>query len=137
MSLSNSGADLGSTLFFDRSVGTTIPRTLRRLQVPVGIEWHQQHFDSDATDDLWLPQVGANGWGVLGFDWSYHLNQSELAAIRQYGIGVFYLWGADARTWERMFCFARAYDRIVNAMNSESRPFIFRVRRSGSLVKEL
>ena len=34
-------------------------------------------------------------WAVLGFDWSYHLNQAELAAIRQYRIGVFYLWGAE------------------------------------------
>ena len=133
----NSGGESGQTLFFDRSVGTTIPRTLRRLQVPVGIEWHQQHFERDATDDLWLPAVGSRGWAVLGFDWSYHLNQAELAAIRQYRIGVFYLWGAETRTWERMFCFARAYDRIVNAMNTASRPFIFRVRRTGHLRREL
>ena len=137
MNLLNSGGENAPILFFDRSVGTTIPRTLRRLQVPFGVEWHQQHFESDAADDVWLPRVGANGWGVLGFDWSYHLNQAELAAIRQYGIGVFYLWGADARTWERMFCFVRAYERIIDAMTNEPRPFIFRVRRSGSLIREL
>lgn len=99
------------TLFFDRSVGTTIPRTLVRLRVPAGIEWHQQRFERDAADDVWLPEVGANGWAVLGFDWSYHLNQAELAAIRQYNMGIFYLWGAEARTWERMFCLAKAYEK--------------------------
>ena len=137
MNLLNPGGETRPTLFFDRSVGTTIPRTLRRLQVPVGIEWHQQHFDSDAPDDLWLPEVGTRGWVVLGFDWSYHLNQAELAAIRQHNVGVFYLWGAEARTWERMFCFARAYDRIVDLAASEAGPFIFRVRRTGSLTREL
>ena len=137
MSLLNPGGEAGPTLFFDRSVGTTIPRTLRRLKVPVGIEWHQENFDCNSPDDEWLPQVGVNGWAVLGFDWSYHLNQAELAAIQQYDIGVFYLWGSDARTWERMFCFAKAYERIINVLSSESRPFIYRVRRTGSLMREL
>ena len=91
----------------------------------------------DAADDYWLSEVGARGWIVLGFDWSFHRNEAELAAIQQYGMGVFYLWGAEVRTWERFFGFARAYDRIVNAVNSESRPFIFRARRSGSLTREL
>lgn len=137
MRLSHPGGEAEPTLFFDRSVGTTIPRTLRRLQIPVGIEWHQEHFERNAPDDEWLPQVGANGWAVLGFDWSYHLNMAEMSAIRQYDIGVFYLWGADAKTWERMFCFARAYDRIVNALRLDSRPFIYRVRQSGALTREL
>ena len=130
-------SETGATLFFDRSVGTTIPRTLRRLRVPVGIEWHQENFSRDAADDAWLPVVGDKGWSVIGFDWSYHKNQAELAAIQQYNIGVFYLWGAEGQTWERMFCFARAYARIVQAMNNTPRPFLYRVRQSGQLRREL
>lgn len=123
------------TLFFDRSVGTRIPRTLRSLGVPVGIEHHQQHFDRAAPDDLWLPIVGSNGWTVVGFDWSYHQNQAELAALRRYGIGVFYLWGVQRQTWERMFCLARAYERIIRAIDATPRPFIYRVRKSGQLQR--
>ena len=131
------GNEASPILFFDRSVGTTIPRTLRRLKVPVGIEWHQANFTRDVTDDEWLPEVGAKGWTVIGFDWSYHRNQAELAAIQQYSMGVFYLWGVASQTWERTFCFARAYDRIVQAIHSTPRPFIYRVRRSGHLQKVL
>ena len=130
------GSSGGPTLFFDRSAGTRIPRTLRSLGVPVGIQHHQQNFARDASDDLWLPEVGQRGWSVIGFDQSYHHNQSELAAIRQYAIGVFYLWGVQHKTWERMFCFARAYERIIQAINSTPPPFIYRVSKSGSLRRE-
>ena len=133
----DSGLKSELTFFFDRSVGTTIPRTLQRLEMPARVERHNEHFDRDAPDDMWLPEVGAKGWTVLGYDWSYHLNQAELAAIRQYSIGVFYLWGPDARTWERVCSFAKAYDRILNAIASESRPFIFRVRQAGTLRRVL
>lgn len=127
------GSNFQPTLFFDRGVGTRIPRTLRSLGVPVGIEHHQEHFAKDAPDDLWLPAVGGQGWTVIGFDWSYHKNQAELSALRQYNIGVFYLWGVQMRTWERMFCLARAYEGIIRAIETTPRPFIYRVRKYGQL----
>ena len=129
------GGNSQPTLFFDRSVGTRIPRTLRSLGVPVGIEHHQEHFAKDAPDDLWLPAVGGQGWTVIGFDWSYHKNQAELSALRQYNIGVFYLWGVQMRTWERMFCLARAYEGIIRAIDATPRPFIYRVRKYGQLQR--
>ena len=55
------GGSSGPTLFFDRSVGTTIPRVLRRLGSPISIEHHQEHFARDIADDVWLPLVGNNG----------------------------------------------------------------------------
>ena len=125
-----------TTLFFDRSVGTTIPRTLRRLRIPTGIAYHQEHFARDAADDAWLPDVGSRGWTVIGFDFSYHKYPAEIAAIRQYGIGVFYLWGAQESTWSRICCFARAYDRIIRATDSTARPFIYRITKSGHLKQE-
>ena len=131
------GGSSGPTLFFDRSVGTTIPRVLRRLGSPISIEHHQEHFARDIADDVWLPLVGNNGWTVIGYDWSYHKKQDELTAIQQYGIGVFYLWGVQERTWERFLCLARAYERIAQAINSTPRPFIYRVRKSGSLKQEM
>lgn len=133
MAAMTTGSNFQPTLFFDRSVGTRIPRTLRSLGVPVGIEHHQEHFAKDAPDDLWLPAVGGQGWTVIGFDWSYHKKQAELSALRQYNIGVFYLWGVQMRTWERMFCLARAYEGIIRAIEATPRPFIYRVRKYGQL----
>ena len=75
-------------LFFDRSVGITIPRILIELKIPVGIEYHQKHFKKDEEDDAWLPVVGNKGWVVIGHD-QYHRKENELMAIKQYGIGCF------------------------------------------------
>lgn len=121
------------TLFFDRSVGRRLPEALRLLRLPVGIEYHQQHFAQTEHDDIWLPLVGAWGWYVVGQDWSYHIKVPELSAIKQYHIGCFYLWGAEEKVWETMRCFARGYDRILNAASSTPGPFIYRVSRAGRL----
>ena len=42
------------------------------------------------------------------------------SAIMQYGIGVFYMWGSEAPRWQKLQCFAKAYDRIVEKEASES-----------------
>jgi hypothetical protein len=81
-------------LFFDRSVGKTIPEMLIALKIPIQVEYHQKHFIPDEEDDVWLPIIGNNGWVVIGHD-QYHRKENELMAIKQYDIGCFYLWGAE------------------------------------------
>lgn len=122
-------------LFFDRSVGVSIPRLLQSslLRFPQQVEYHQTHFAVDEADDVWLPQVGSRGWTVVGHDYSYHKNPSELSAIKQFGVGCFYLWGSEATRWEKLQCFARAYERIVALDASTAKPFIYRVARNGGI----
>ena len=126
-------------LFFDRSVGIVVPRILkwRELRLPVGIEYHQEHFDTALGDDSWLPIVGERGWSVVGHDRYHEKSLAELHAIQQYGIGCFYLWGAEASRWEKLRCFARAFDRMVQAEANTPRPFVFDVARSGALRRLL
>ena len=122
-------------LFFDRSVGTVVPRILRHrdLRLPVQVEYHEDRFKIDEQDDIWLPTVGKWGWTVIGHDYSYHKRSTELSAIKQYSIGCFYLWGSEATRWEKLRCFARAYDRIVEAEAITPKPFIYEVARTGFL----
>jgi hypothetical protein len=77
--------------FFDRSVGTSIPRALGLLRLPLQVEYHERHFAPDEQDDRWLPLVGSWGWFVIGQDYRYHLMPNELTAVRQYEVGCFYL----------------------------------------------
>ena len=119
--------------FFDRSVGVKIPQALRLLDLPHQVEFHEQHFKLDEKDDEWLPVVGTWGWFVIGQDYKYHRLPHELAALKQYSIGCFYLWGAEARKWETMRVFARAYDRIVSVAENTRRPFVFSVDHNGRL----
>lgn len=123
-------------LFFDRSIGTDIPKALREYLKPPGveIEYHQLHFDPDEHDDVWLPQIGTRGWFVIGQDYKYHEKESELAALRTYSVGAFYLWDtADKPKWQTMRVFARAYDKILRAADVTPKPFVFRVDRHGRL----
>ena len=122
-------------LFFDRSVGVSIPKLLGRDEVrfPLQVEYHQVHFTMDEDDDVWLPQVGQWGWTVVGHDYSYHTKPNELSAIKQYRVGCFYLWGSEAKRWQKLRCLARAYDRIVKAEATTRKPFIYRVTQTGLL----
>ena len=123
-------------VFFDRDVGTSLPRALIELHFDLQfheMHYHQQLFPMDCADDVWLPQVGQWRWTVIGHDSQHHAQQAEISAIKQYGIGCFYLWGSEAKRWEKMQCFARAYGRIVQAEIGTPKPFIYRVTKTGRL----
>jgi hypothetical protein len=124
---------LDVTLYFDTNIGTAVPKALELLRLPVGIKWHHNHFAHDTEDDVWLPTVGANGWFVVGHDKKFHARPNELAALKQHEIGCFYLWGAEAPRWEKMRCFVRAYERIVDAALNTQRPFAYNVRENGRI----
>ena len=121
-------------LFFDRDVGIALPRALDILKLPTHVEYHQHHFPIDAQDDAWMPSVGIRGWTLIGHDSRHHREAAEFAAIRQYNMGCFYLWGAEALRWEKMRCFLRSYERILEAADSTPRPFIYRVTEKGRLT---
>ena len=123
-------------LFFDRDMGTSLPRALRLLRFERQFHefhYHQELFPMDSQDDTWMPQVGQWGWTIVGHDSSHHIMPNELSAIKQYNIGCFYLWGSEHKRWEKMQCFAKAYDRIVEAEATTNKPFIFKVTRTGLL----
>ncbi len=115
-------------------MGTRIPRSLREYLMPadVQIEYHDDLFDMAAPDDEWLPYVGKRGWIVIGHDYNYHENAPELAALKQYKVGAFYLWGSEAPRWETMRVFAKAYDTIIDIATKTPRPFVYRIFRNGS-----
>ena len=120
-------------LFFDRDVGVALPRALLVLKIPTRVEFHQSHFSNDARDDDWMAKVGQNGWIVVGHDSRHHREQAELFAIKHYQMGCFYLWGSKEKRWQKMRCFLRAYDYILEASLTVPRPFVFRVGETGRL----
>ena len=105
------------------------------LNLPVGmVELHADHFTPDSKDDQWMPQVGIRGWILIGHDGNHHARPAELSAIRQYQMGCFYLWGRHARTWQKMLCFLRSYEAILEAIETTPRPFIYRIAKDGRLT---
>ena len=120
-------------LFFDRDVGTAFPRALNVLGLPTQVEFLQNHFQTDAQDDVWMPVVGARGWILIGHDRMHHRRTPERSAIQEYEMGCFYMWGAQAQRWEKMRCFLNAYERILEAIETTPKPFIYRLNRFSNL----
>ena len=125
--------DASAVLFFDRDLGTALPRALHVLRLPTRVEYHQSLFPIEEPDDSWMTTVGALGWTIVGHDSRHHLREAELSAVKQYKLGCFYLWGAEGLRWEKMRCFLRAYEGILEATDSTPRPFIYRVTEKGRL----
>ena len=119
--------------FFDRDVGTALPKALDILRLPTNVEYHQNHFPTDAQDDVWMADVGPRGWIVVGHDSQHHRRPIELSAIQQYGIGCFYLWGRHAVRWEKMRCFPNAYQRIFEAIDTTPKHFVYRITQVSRL----
>ena len=120
-------------LFFDRDVGTALPQALTLLRLPTTVEYLQNHFPADAQDDTWMPVVGSRGWILIGHDRMHHRRSPERSVIQQYEMGCFYLWGAQARRWEKMRCSLNAYERILEAIDTTPKPFIYRISRASRL----
>ena len=120
------------TLFFDRSIGRRIPEALRSVGIPVGVKYHDEHFSQDAKDDEWLPEVGMQGWAVIGQDKRYHRNATERLAIVRYNVECSisgragHCLGPDA-------VFHAGLRRHLEVLNSVASPFLYRIYRSGRL----
>ena len=92
-------------------------------------------FAPGEKDDSWLTFVGEKGWIVLTQDRKFHKEgfENELSAIKQFRVGCFYIWGAEATKWEKLRAFCRAFDNVKRAIENTPRPFIFDVTKAGKL----
>jgi PIN like domain len=107
------------------------PSSAETLGLPV--EGHADHFAHDAHDDVWLSAVGDRGWIVVTNDKRIRYNEAERQALIAHGVGCFTLGGGSRSRWEQVRILARAWDRILDAIDSSPRPFIFTIHANGRL----
>ena len=128
-----------TTLFWDKNIGTTIPRALRMLNPPdVSVRYYQEEYPGSSStpepgDDLWLSDVGNKGWFVVTQDQRLHRNAPELRAIKHHNVGCFYLKGASDSRWDIFRHFVCSFDRIIQVAEDTPRPFVYRIQRTGNL----
>ena len=130
------------TLYFDRNVGYKLPEALRLLGLDVvhhntKSKYGKPLFAPDEKDDVWLEYVGTKDWLVLTQDRKFHRAgfEHELSAIKQFNVGCFYIWGAEANKWQKMVALCKALDTMVAAAALTQKPFIFDVQNSGKLIR--
>lgn len=138
--------------FFDKNCGVSVPEALGRLKIRThhiatpkrraGFKARDEKdplFAPDTPDDEWLPFVGKQEWVVISHDQKFHKPgyESELNAIKQYGVGCFYLWGANALPYEKARCFLKAYEKILHVVQTTPKPFIFSIDKNSRLTRVL
>jgi PIN domain-containing protein len=92
-------------------------------------------FVHNTEDDEWIEFVGSREWVVISQDYSLHLEDAVVSAIKQYKVKVFYLWGANEKKHETMRVFLNNHDRIVDMATRNPGPYIFRVKKRGPLQR--
>ena len=135
-------------LYFDRNVGRCVPEALRLLGLDVihhntprsflglkNLGKQRTLFADKERDDVWLEYVGTQGWIVFTQDRKFHKEgfENEMSAIKQFNVGCFYIWGAEATRWEKMKALCRGLDAMLVAASLTTKPFIFDVNRHGKL----
>lgn len=97
--------------------------------------FNAEQFKQDTPDDVWMAAAGAKGWTVIGHDAKFHLIAAEATAVKQHGLGCFYLARAQGPMWDKCKLFMRVYDRMVDLASNTPRPFIFRVASNGRITQ--
>lgn len=106
---------------------------------PVAVEYQHDpknkfRFLQDVTDDEWIAKVAAEGWIIFSHDRKFHVRLPEIAAIKQYRAGCFYLPGANWHTWEKTRHFMRYYDGIAQRAEVTAKPFIYSLATNGKFT---
>jgi len=124
----------GLTFYFDRCFGKRFPEALKRANPPFNVEFqNNSKFKQDMDDDEWLSIVGERGWIVFSHDQKFHSLTVEAAAVRQFGIGCFYLYGANSPIWDKLQYFVRAYPKIDKIIRTETKPYIYDIGSNGRI----
>ena len=97
------------------------------------VELHTDHFDEDAPDPEWLPEVGQRGWIVFTKDNHIHRNQVEIVALLKSGTAAFVLRANKATGNEMAKAFVAALPSIERFLKKFDKPFVATVTLSGTV----
>jgi len=87
-------------------------------------------IDRATLDEIWIPQVAAQGWIIITRDSRIQDRAAERAAVKAYGARMVALAGADARTvWAQLEVFMGQWRRI-EACTGQPGPFIYSATRT-------
>ncbi|MBI5855983.1 MAG: hypothetical protein HZB35_12330 [Nitrospirae bacterium] len=119
--------------FLDRSLGKKrIATALREAGVIVHV--HDDYFQSDAKDEVWLAEVGRRGWIVLTKDHRIRYRQVERQALLNAQVAAFILTAGDLQGEEMARIFVKALPAISRFLRKHQKPFIAKIARNGSVT---
>jgi PIN like domain len=97
------------------------------------VEIHDEHFEPDAPDQMWLTEVGAKAWVVLSKDDRIRRSPVERHALLTAGVAAFFLGRSDLRGDQMATALVRALPAMKKALRKFDVPFIAGVSVAGDV----
>ncbi len=88
------------------------------------VELHRRHFEHEADDQVWLPEVCQKQWVIISHD---QFNELEKHAIRNANGRAFLVVGGDATGEQKAALVTGAMRRKLRILKAVPAPFIVKV----------
>jgi hypothetical protein len=124
-------------LYFDRSIGKSVPLALRAVGVEVAFDAERyRHVPGVAPtpDDVWIEEASRRGEVIVYKDKRIRYRPEERAAFVRAGARMFLLAGNLSR-FEMLRLLMVAWREMVRLADLQRPPFIFRVGMRGELSR--
>jgi hypothetical protein len=117
--------------FIDRSLGRIdVPAALRGAGYQCVI--HDERFDQQTEDTIWLSAVAADNWIVLTKDERIRYRPLELKALESARLRAFIVICGNVRGIDTAAILLKAMPKILNIVGSEKGPFIYYVYKDST-----
>ena len=101
------------------------------------VEHLLDHFAMGTADETWLPVVGQREQILITRDDSIRWRPAQLAALRRYKVGAFFLGGKNRSRCDLIRQIVRNWPRIKERAAKEPRPFAFRIPPTGTKITRI
>lgn len=124
---SASNAPLKPVYFIDRNLGRRFAESLRAAGLEV--RWHDDHFDQDTPDEVWISKVAEDGWIILTHDAMIRYTSRIRDSIADSGARVFLIATKTLRSEQYMKLFHDTRHKIERFIARHQPPYIAKLKR--------
>ncbi len=114
-----------ATFFVDRCLGRkTFAQPLKDFGY--SIEIHDEHFDTETPDEIWIPEVTRRSWIIVSADFRIRHRPPEIEAFRACGARMLLI-AQKLSVEDRVEMSLDAHHKIGKAIRSWKAPWIARI----------
>ena len=118
-------------IFIDRSLGKKIALPL--VEAGAIVHLHDDHFEQNVEDEIWLTEVGKRNWLVLTKDQWIRRRPIERDALLNAELKVFCFMSGNVPFAEMAEIFVKALPAIRKTADSTQPPFIAGIYKDASV----
>lgn len=97
------------------------------------IERHDDHFDDNTEDPVWISTCGEKNWIIISSDKAIKKNELERRAIMSSGVAAFFFTSPEITSAQQIEAFTKALPGITRMIMNQKRPFIARISPDGTI----